>query len=329
MSEQDAPRLLYFGTYDRDHPRNTNAIAALRDAGVEVLERGVALRRGTGARGLIGVLAAETRLLAPRRDAFDAIVVGYPGHFDVPRARRVAGKRPLVFDAVLSLADEFVTVRRTYKPRSFAARALSATDVRALKLADLVVADTEANAGFLAEAAQIPRARVTAVFLGADEQLFAHEWAPAYPFGALHVADRSEQTVRAAGALVPELPMRVTEPGELDRDALGIAVAHAGILLAGLGESRSIPAIVFGALATGTPVVTADTAAARELLVDGESALLVRPDDPAAAAAALRSLAADTDLRGRVGAGARAAYVERASVPVLGRRWRALLEALL
>lgn len=329
MSDPAAPRILYFGTYDRVHPRNTNAIAALRHAGVDVLERGVQLRRATGARGVIGVLAAEWRLLAPRREPFDALLVGYPGHFDVPRARRVAGKRPLVFDAVLSLADELTTVRGTYKPRSLAARALGATDVRALKLADLVVADTDANATFLAEAAQIPRARVASVFIGADEELFAFEWAPVRPFGALHVADRSVDTVRAAATLAPELPVRFSEPGEIDRDALGVAVAHAGVVVAGLADSRSIPALAFGALAAGTPLVTADTAAARELLVDGESALLVPPGDAEAAARALTSLAEDEALRLRIASGGRAAYVERASVAVLGRRWRALLEALL
>ena len=38
-----------------------------------------------------------------------------------------------------------------------------------------------------------------------------------------------------------------------------------------------IPNKAFQALACGTPLVTADTPAARELLVDGESALLVPP----------------------------------------------------
>ena len=32
-------RVLYFGTYDRDYPRNAQVISCLRGAGVEVLER--------------------------------------------------------------------------------------------------------------------------------------------------------------------------------------------------------------------------------------------------------------------------------------------------
>ena len=51
----------------------------------------------------------------PRRRDFDAVIVGYPGHFDVPRARRVAGGKPLVFDAMISLEDELIAVRRRFR----------------------------------------------------------------------------------------------------------------------------------------------------------------------------------------------------------------------
>ena len=78
-----------------------------------------------------------------------------------------------------------------------------------------------------------------------------------------------------------------------------------------------IPNKAFQALACGTPLVTADTPAARELLADGESALLVPPGDPEALAAALRRLAGDADLPGGSRA-RRAAYREHASEAVLG-----------
>jgi glycosyltransferase involved in cell wall biosynthesis len=74
--------------------------------------------------------------------------------------------------------------------------------------------------------------------------------------------------------------------------------------------------------------VTADTPAARELLVDGESALLVPAGDPEALATAVRRLADDAALARRIGDGGLAAYQESASEAVLGERWRGLIEQL-
>src|SRR5207253_8263438 len=104
--------------------------------------------------------------------------------------------------------------------------------------------------------------------------------------------------------------------------------AALGIFGTSAKAARVIPNKAFQALATGTPLVTADTPAARELLEDGESALLVPPGEPEALAAALRRLAADDDLARRLSTGGRAAYEEKASERVLGERWRALLEEL-
>ena len=89
-----------------------------------------------------------------------------------------------------------------------------------------------------------------------------------------------------------------------------------------------IPNKAFQALACGTPLVTAETPAARELLVDGESALLVPAADPEALAAAVRRLAGDAELARSIGEGGLAAYREHASETVLGERWRGLVERL-
>jgi glycosyltransferase involved in cell wall biosynthesis len=96
-------------------------------------------------------------------------------------------------------------------------------------------------------------------------------------------------------------------------------------VLGSFQQSRAIPAVVFEALATGAPVITADTDAARELLTDGESALLIPPESPAALAEAVEQLAADEDLRKRVAARGQDVFRERASRTVLGERWRELL----
>jgi glycosyltransferase involved in cell wall biosynthesis len=92
---------------------------------------------------------------------------------------------------------------------------------------------------------------------------------------------------------------------------------------------RVIPNKAFQALACGVPLVTADTPGARELLVDGESALLVPAGDPAALAAAVERLRSDRELAERIAKGGLAAYREHAGEAVLGNRWRSLIEGVL
>ena len=353
-------RVLYFGTYERDYPRNAQVISALRRAGVEVLERHVAVWEGerhkwqAGARSAGRLALAELRLLRRPPADFDAVLVGYPGHLDLPAARRAAHGKPIVFNPLVSLADTLVGDRDRFEPGSFRARVLASIDRRALRAADLVVADTEANATFLAQLAGLPPERVQACLVGAEERVFTPGWQPRQPFTALFVGKliplHGLETVLEAARLAPELRFRIVGSGQLE-DALRDPPANvehvtwvdyeqlpgelhaAGCALGIFGTSgkarRVIPNKVFQAIACGTPVVTADTPAAGELLVDGESALLVPPGDPTALAAALRRLAGDRELADALAAGGLRAYRNRASEDVLGRRWRMLIEGLL
>jgi len=353
-------RVLYFGTYERDYPRNAQVISCLRGAGVDVIEHHVDVwgrsehKFGPGPGAAARLALAQVRLLGRPRVGFDVLIVGYPGHFDVPRARRVARGRPLVFNPLVSLADTFVSDRGRFREGSFGARLLTRADRRALRLADLVVADTEANADFLAELGGIPRERVRVCLVGAEERVFEPGWAPLREFTALFVGKliplHGLETILAAARLAPEISFRVVGSGQLnglladrppnvewlrwvDYERLPAELHRAGCALGIFGTSdkaaRVIPNKAFQALACGTPLVTADTPGARELLVDGESALLVPPGNPAALAESLRRLANDNDLRVHLSGGGLYTYQQRASERVLGERWRALLEGLL
>jgi glycosyltransferase involved in cell wall biosynthesis len=350
-------RVLYFGTYERDYPRNAQVISSLRRAGVEVHERHVAVweggrdnwRAGPGAATRLAL--AELKLLRRPRDDFDALIVGYPGHFDLAAARRAARGRPVIFNPLVSLSDTFVDDRGRFRAGSPASRALSAVDIRALRAADLVVADTRANADHLTEIADLPPNRVEVAFVGAEERVFRPGWSPAEPFTILFVGKliplHGLETVLAAAKEAPELRFRLVGSGQLEHlvrerppnvdwlpwveyERLPAELHGAGCALGIFGTSakaqRVIPNKAFQALACGTPLVTADTPAVRELLVDGESALLVPPGDPAALADALRRVAGDPETRKRLSKGGRAAYEAHASEDVLGRRWRELLE---
>ena len=334
-------------------------ISCLRRAGVEVAERHEAVwdgrehKFGVGAGAALRMAAAEVRLLRVGDFEFDALLVGYPGHLDLPAARRVAKGRPVVFNPLVSLADTLVGDRGRFGPHSPAARALAAIDRRAFGAADLVVADTAAQAPFFRS---LGARHVEICFVGAEERLFMPGWArPAEgEFTALFVGKliplHGLETILGAARLAPELRFRVVGSGQLQPllDHRPPNVAHLdwvdyellpgelcrtscalGIFGTSAKAARVIPNKAFQALACGTPLVTAETPATQELLRDGESALLVPPGDPHALATALRRLAADEELARRLSIGGLAAYREHASEDVLGARWRELIASLL
>ena len=350
-------RVLLFGTYDRDYSRAAVIRACLAHADIEVVERHVSVwdgRRHNWAAGpaeLLRLVAAEARLLRPRREGADLVLVTYPGHLDLPAARLAARGRPVVCDPLVSLAATFVDARRRFRAGSPVARALAATDRLALRSADAVVADT-------AEHAKLYRSlgakRVAVVPVGAEERVFRPAWRRPAEFVALFVGKliplHGLPTILAAAALAPEIRFRIVGSGQLESeldddpanvervpwvayerlpDELGRCGCALGIFGTSPKARRVIPNKVFQALACAAPVVTADTPAARELLVDGESALLVRPGDPEALAAAVTRLAADAHLADRVAAGGAAAYRREASEAILAARWRDVLESVL
>jgi glycosyltransferase involved in cell wall biosynthesis len=308
-------------------------------------------RAGAGAAAQVAL--AQARLLRTRRSGFDALIVGYPGHLDLAAARRVAGRRPVVFNPLVSLSDSFVEDRGRFGRGSVAARVLAAIDRQALRAADAVVADTNADADFLAQLARIPRERVRVCFVGAEERIFqpARERPP--ELGAIFVGKliplHGLETILRAAELAPEVTFTIVGSGQLD-DLIRARTAnvrhipwleyaqipralHSSACALGIfGDSakahRVIPNKVFQALACAVAVITGDTPAATELLTDGVDALLVPARDAEALADAVRRLASDDELRCRLAASGHATYVARASESVLGAQWRGLVEEL-
>jgi glycosyltransferase involved in cell wall biosynthesis len=333
--------------------------SALRAAGVEVEERHLPVwegradwRAGAGTVARIGL--AELRLARPVPGDVDVVIVGYPGQPDVAAARRAARGRPVVFNALVSLHETLVEDRRRFAPRSPAARALLALDRSALRAADLVVVDTEANAEFLATLAGLPRSRFEVCLVGAEDRLFRPGWAPAEPWTCLFVGKliplHGLETILAAARLARDVPFRIVGSGQLepllvdrptnlewvpwvDYELLPQELQRAGCALGVFGRSpkaaRVIPNKAYQALACGAPLVTGDTPGARELLTSGENALLVPPGDPDALAEAVRRLRDEPALAERIARAGRSTYERQASEPVLGARWRTLLERLL
>ena len=105
-------------------------------------------------------------------------------------------------------------------------------------------------------------------------------------------------------------------PGRLDTNAVRKLIERAAVVCL-VSSSEGMPGTLMEAMAMGVPVVGTDVGGTNELVVDGESGLLVPAYDPPALARTLARLLDDPDLRARIGAGGRRRMEERFSLEVM------------
>jgi glycosyltransferase involved in cell wall biosynthesis len=351
----DQPRrLCWIGTYERDYPRNRVLIDGLRARGIDVRElheplwertrhkAGGFLRPAAIARTGIAWVTAWVRLLARARrlGPVDAVVLGYPAQPDAVPGWLVARMLhvPLVVDAMISFSDTLAGDRGRFG--RLAGACLAGVDRVALRAADVVIADTAANAAWLAARFTVPPENIVVVPVGAEPDRVPRSAPPPDPVHALFYGKLAPlhgvETILAASRISGTPPIRLVGEGQLDGwladelereprppvehtswipyEQLGAEVAAAGICLGVFGTSekadRVVPNKVYQAMAAGRPVVTADTVGIRSAISDGVEGLLVPPGDAPALAAALAKLAADPALRARLGAAGRARFDE-------------------
>jgi len=95
-----------------------------------------------------------------------------------------------------------------------------------------------------------------------------------------------------------------------------------------LSYREGLPRSLVEAAAVGRPIVATDVAGCREVVRDGQEGILVPLDDIDAAARALTTLAADPDLRYRLGAAANERFHERFTADAVRKKVRNLYLSL-
>lgn len=178
-------KVCYFGTYDVEQSRNNVIIQGLRQNGVEVVECHARLWRNTADKirsvrgglfnpGLLGrALGSYLRLIRryARIGDYDVMIVGYAGHFDLFLAKLLTffSRKPLVFDALLSLTETIVEDRGLAQRGSFLARLAYLVDKYSCRLANLVFLDTEAHIRHFQRDFGVRPDKLRRVPVGADE----------------------------------------------------------------------------------------------------------------------------------------------------------------
>ena len=335
MSERAAKggkdKILFFGGYDREYPRNSILRKGLVRVGVEVPECSTGSKRKIITRYPV-LMAGYFRIKNKGR----VIFVPDFRHKDVPLAwllARLTGKK-LVFDPLVSRYATRVLDRGDAKKGSLDSLHNRNIDRLSMRLPDLVLADTDAHGRYFNEEFGIDKRKISTLYIGFDDEEFQpiDQYPPADRFRILfygsylplHGVDiivraarllvgspvsftliGSGQTYSLARELARDIPAGTLTFGEnVPSGKLSGLIAEHHLVLGIFGTTPKvdmvIPNKVFQGMATGRAVITADTPAVREVFKGGTDIFLVPKGDPEKLAESIELLRTNETLRGDI-----------------------------
>lgn len=326
----EVDRLIFFGGYDPEYPRNAIIRKGLMRCGISVSECRVHHRWKV-------VRRYPVLLWRYARCGKGGKILFVPDfrHKDVPLAwllARLSGKR-CIFDPLVSRYETRVLDRGDAAEGSLQSWHNRNIDRISFRLPDLILSDTDAHGVFFREEYAVHPGKVRTLYIGYDDELFemrAHrggDGALRVLFYGTYLPLHGADVIVGAARLLPDTvtftlvgegqtyhevrssaagltPGRITFRPTMPAGELADAIASSDVVLGIFGVTPKaqvvIPNKVYQALAVGRAVVTADTPAVREIFTDGEHLLMVRPGDAAALARGIERLHLDPALRSRL-----------------------------
>jgi glycosyltransferase involved in cell wall biosynthesis len=334
----DGVKVLHFGHFDPAYSRNRIIAKALRRAGASV--------RIVSQTGPFASRAPRLLRTMHPSDA-DVVLVGFPGHADVPLARLASAPRrtPVIFDAFVSLSES-AEDRGRVRPGTLAAWRYQLEDRLACRCATRTLLDTNAHATYFAESVGVPWSRLRRVWVGADDEVIQPGPTPddsvfrVFVYASFIPLHGLQHVVRAAHLIEQEhddIRVEIVGGGDTEADIRRLAseldvgnvrflgrrpyeeladmMAASHVCLGIFGTSgkaqRVIPNKVFDALAAARAVITADTPAAREALIHADTAWLCPAGDPRALADSILALRSSEETRARIARSGHALFEQK------------------
>lgn len=346
----------YFPGRESSYARNQVIVSALKSAGFQVLDC------SGSKRNLLRYLVGFFKFLKNKKRS-DIIFIGFLGHFLMPLVK-MATRKPVIFDVFVSLYLTMAFDRKKISPNGLLAKIARFFDRIACQLADHIFCDTQQHIDYFTHEYGLDAQKFSRLFVGSNTAVFH----PLHlelsrtdnkdfrmhfhgEFQPLH----GVETIIHAARMLPEVKFQLIGKGQtrkaceklasdLDlrniqflspvayRDLPGI-MEQASICLGIFGDTSKanmvIPHKVYEALAMGKPVITADTQAARELLVHKENAFLCHSADAESLAAAIKELKSDPILLRKIAGNGYKTFVEQCSFTALGKEINLIIQSVL
>jgi glycosyltransferase involved in cell wall biosynthesis len=350
-------KLCYLGPYDGNHPRNRSILRGLKENGVEIVE----------CNSVSSVRPLDYLRLLQRQRAldYDILLLGSRGEYYgqplVPIIKKLT-KRPVVFDAVLTLIETIVEDRQLIKEKSFRRKFSHILDYWAFRSSDLILSDTLTHSKYYSSYYNIEQSKFRRLFISADDSVF-------FPMESSYLNENTflvmfwggfvplqgvKYIIQAAKLLKShnDIKFEIRGYGQTYAESIQLCkklncknvhfisryvpyqelpthIAKASVCLGVFGgthkATRVIPTKAVETLAMRKPLITGDSPAARELFQDKFNALLPHMANPRELADAILMLKQDEHLRFKIAQNGYRLFKDNLCPRVIGEELKRIL----
>jgi glycosyltransferase involved in cell wall biosynthesis len=157
-------RILHFGSCDPRFIRNRIIKKGLKENKVEVIN----------CSDYHKIWLRYSNLIKRYKSGYDAMIVGAPGHYDVPLAKLLTtlNAKPLVFEAFISFYDTYVFDTKLVKEGSLRSKFYFYLDKLTCLMSDLILLDTNEHINYFHKEFGIEKKKFKRIFICTDDAIF-------------------------------------------------------------------------------------------------------------------------------------------------------------
>ncbi|MDZ7798795.1 MAG: glycosyltransferase [Patescibacteria group bacterium] len=304
-------KILYFATYYLDNYVRQNVIInCLKEIkSIDVIECVV------NKKSLFRYLQVFWKYLFISKKDIDVIIVGFRGHEVLPFLRLLT-KKPIIFDAFISLYDTLCFERKVISPYSLIGKLMFYFEKYLLGIVDHILLDTKTHVKFFKELYKIPKNKISSVYVGADKNIFyprqeikkINKFIVLYystfrPLHGLEYIVESAKLLENKKNIIFKIIGRGPKKNKINKivaekninniefidwikyEKLPEEIAKADVCLGGhfskiSKAKRVIPGKVYQFLAMKKPVIVSQNEANKEVFISQNNCLMVKNSDP-------------------------------------------------
>ncbi len=238
--------ICYFGTYEKEYPRNRNVINGLILNNVEVVEchevlldkikNKIDIAFFAKIKIFFCVIIAYLKLIYKklRLPPVDCVIVGYIGQLDMILARVLFPTKKIIFNPMLSIYDTMINDRKV-SDNYFTKKFFYLLDKISCSFADKIILDTPEHIEYFHKKFKVPIDKFDFAYIGADDKLFypisgknkAAENFTVLFYGKFTPIHGIEHIIKAAKNLeqYPEIKFEIIGTGQTHKEIIKLSQA--------------------------------------------------------------------------------------------------------